>query len=155
MQESGRFNIRTILIVVAFVSTLLALQIIPQLTTALAQSYGSYNNESPFNDGRVMDSLTSHIAVYCPSSALGFLRVWVVGPDGKGYTTSGKGFSLIKLVTAGPAGLSLGIPNSRGPNGRGTVHVVLDEDSNFIITWKGGEFGATGKGNFAASIQCP
>jgi hypothetical protein len=95
-------------------------------------------------DSRIDGRPGDRIAVYC--DVLDTVVVW--GIDDKSNGVPLATFDLNDLVAAGRKGLTERLGNY------GSVFAVSDSQGNLWIAWSGGPFNATGRGDFAKSLNC-
>lgn len=111
----------------------------PVIHSLCGESDAGFNPIDNRIDGRPGD----RIAVYCEPDAL---TVYGVGNDSKGFLLAS--FSKVELQDAGVEGVFKDV----GANG--TISASMDDQSNFWVAWTGGQFGASGQGDFAKGGVC-
>ena len=103
------------------------------------------NSASPFTDGRVDGRPGDRIAIYCKTDT-NTLEVWGIDRSGNGFLAAL--FDYYAVVGAGSAGVTRYI----GING--SISASVDSQNNFWVAWNGGQYNATGQGDFAKGFHC-
>jgi len=94
-------------------------------------------------DGRTDPRPGDRLAVYCEPTRI---RVWGIDTNGQGFALTE--FNILDVLLAGPTGIT----HDAGVNG--SVSVSVDSLDNFWLAWNGGQYGATGQGDFAKGFNC-
>jgi hypothetical protein len=99
------------------------------------------------NDGRVDPRPGDRLAVYC-NAAVTPPEVLVYGVQDNSKGVFLAKFSNADLLKAGPEGMTKAV------DGLGTVSTMQDGGNHFYVAWNGGQFKATGRGDFSKSFTC-
>jgi hypothetical protein len=99
------------------------------------------------NDSRVDGRPGDRLAVYCdPAATPPSVDVYGVEDNSKGVFLAT--FNNVDLLKAGPKGITKSV------DGLGTISMMQDGDNRFYVAWNGGQFRATGQGDFSKSFTC-